>query len=134
MVSTNFAGTVCPDFPRCFGSWWPGGTFLISLQMSHRLLGFALAAFIFIFSVMSVNYTGGMHTRRAARFLPALVLLQIILGAINVRYALPPIATLLHLANAIAMFALALLSCFELSAASKYSRESAAVSNNVLVN
>jgi cytochrome c oxidase assembly protein subunit 15 len=108
MVSTNFAGTVCPDFPRCFGAWVPAWNYAVWLQMSHRYMGFLLAFTMIAWSFWNLKKgTLGLHTALAARSFPLLVLIQFVLGMINVYAALPAWSTVLHLANALLMFVLA---------------------------
>ncbi len=113
MVSTNGAGLVCPDFPQCFGMWWPPYSYLVNLQMTHRYLAFVLALFIFALSALSLRAMLPPITRWAMRLLPTLVTVQILLGIANVMFYLPVWASVAHLANAVAMYSLALCATLE---------------------
>lgn len=114
MVSTNGAGLVCPDFPQCFGMWWPPYSFLVNLQMTHRYFAFVIAVGIFMFSAVSLRATLPPLTRWTIRLLPTLVTAQIALGIANVFYYLPVWASVAHLANAVTMYALSLAASLEL--------------------
>ena len=114
MVSTNGAGLVCPDFPQCFGMWWPPYSFLVNIQMTHRYFAFAIALGIFMFSALSMRLVLPPLTRWAVRLLPILVVGQILLGIANIFYYLPVWASVGHLANAVTMYAISLTATFEL--------------------
>jgi len=106
MVSSNYAGLVCPDFPTCHGKWLPIQSFLIWLQMSHRYLAFLVTAYIiFLYLFCSWNRLSPL-VRRTTRIMPVLVIFQIGLGVINVYFLIPSWASALHLANALVMFSL----------------------------
>ncbi len=115
MVSSNYAGLACPDFPTCFGSWVPALHFPMVIQMLHRGIAFAL----FAGSIGLAYHAGKIElpplARLAARMLPALIALQILLGMVNVFMALPVWASVAHLANATLMFALMVLGSLELA-------------------
>jgi cytochrome c oxidase assembly protein subunit 15 len=107
-VSTNHAGLVCPDFPKCHGQWLPSGSFLINLQMFHRFIAFFLLAFALFINFMHIGVNFSAKLKLVIRSLPTLVLFQIFLGMINIYYYLPTWATVAHLANALVLFTLSL--------------------------
>lgn len=128
MVSTNYAGLACPDFPKCHGQWVPPFNFHLWLQVAHRLLGILVG----LLSIM-VAYTGWkaleahwendrlanlsrssrslkrmVYIRRVLFLLPGLIAFQILLGVLNVLYFLPTSITVMHLANAVGIYTLTL--------------------------
>lgn len=112
-VSTHYAGTVCPDFPTCFGQWFPSYQPAVWLQMSHRYLAYVVAALIVGWCVVEKRGRLSFHSRKAVRWLPILVSAQIVLGMINVYAGVPAWASVLHLANALFMFSLSLAAAME---------------------
>ncbi len=114
LVSSNRAGLICPDFPTCYGSWWPTHSFLVTLQMSHRYLGYLVALLAAILPFVAMGWVRSPWTRRATRIIPFLVLLQIILGVVNLYWAIPVWASVAHLANALLIFFLSFSAFTEL--------------------
>jgi cytochrome c oxidase assembly protein subunit 15 len=127
MVSTNYAGLACPDFPKCHDQWIPPLNFHLWLQVIHRLLGMIiviLALFLAIAGVRLLNAyekhlrlngscQGGTLKRigfvKCGLFLmPVMVAFQILLGVLNVFYFLPTSITVMHLANAVAIYTIVL--------------------------
>lgn len=131
MVSTNYAGLACPDFPKCHGQWIPPLNFHLWLQVIHRMVGVGVAFFsIFVAFAgwSSVNkyvasfrlHFGEDYTlndvfkrvifiKRVVCIIPFMICLQIVLGVINVFYFLPTSITVLHLAHGVAIYVLALM-------------------------
>jgi cytochrome c oxidase assembly protein subunit 15 len=109
LVSTNHAGLACPDFPTCRGEWLPPLTGamngLVGLQMAHRAGAYALALLVAWVGWRARRATDPRLVATAA-LAPALVVLQIVLGAFNVLLAVPVWITAAHLATAALLFAL----------------------------
>ncbi|MDP2600555.1 MAG: COX15/CtaA family protein [Deltaproteobacteria bacterium] len=106
MVATSHAGLVCPDFPTCNGLWIPPLEGLVAWQFFHRLTAF------FIFGFVVILFFGKWRMR-SVRWLVALVFLQMILGIANVLLELPFWIRVAHLATAVLIFLMALLSSYE---------------------
>lgn len=134
MVSTNRAGLVCPDFPTCYGSWWPTHSFLVGLQMSHRYLGYLVALFIVMLPFVAMGWVRSAWTRRATRILPLLVLFQILLGVVNLYWAIPVWASVAHLANALLILFMSFAAFSELYFLSKNSDKVQELKHKAAVN
>ncbi|WP_347989257.1 signal recognition particle-docking protein FtsY [Methylomonas sp. AM2-LC] len=138
-VSSNYAALACSDFPRCNGSWWPTADYEGALNLLHGLvvgdasildsaaqlaahtlhrLG-AAVSFILLFLLMLVatDQKYPPAVRRSGTLLSVLLLLQIVLGILNIKYSLPLWTAIAH--NAFA--ALLMLPLLGIYFYSKYS-------------
>ena len=118
IVSSHGAGLACPDFPTCLGDWWPGLSGIQGLHFVHRLG--AATAFVFVSSFAWLMLTSKPAKMAARRLRPLglgiliLLLTQISLGIGNVVFHLPVAMSVAHLAVAEALFALILISRYEI--------------------
>ncbi len=107
-VASNFAALVCTDFPYCHGQFIPTLHGIIGLQIIHRLGAYALFLLVLSFFLWT-NWRGLTgEIRKRSQQLMVLVAFQVVLGIANVVYLNPPIITVLHLATAMLMLAVAL--------------------------
>jgi heme A synthase len=102
-VRHSDAGSACPDFPTCLGSWLPHLSGGVLVHYSHRLLAYlivgtiaAVAAAVFIDARLKQH-------RPAALALLVLAVIQIGAGAGVVLSGLNFAATAFHLATALVM-------------------------------
>ncbi len=106
IVSSNYAGPVCADLPKCGGQWWPTQNPQGLIHMAHRFLGiFVLLAF----SAMAIvtKLLNPHHNRVKLIYLSAaLVYIQVAFGIALVFYEMPTWLRVIHLANALLCFAL----------------------------
>jgi cytochrome c oxidase assembly protein subunit 15 len=127
-VSTNFAVLACQSFPQCQANiWWPeadwgqgftllrelghdaqGGYIssqaLVAIHLAHR--AFALLAATGLASLAwALHRHGGAAVRSHARWLTALLLLQVATGTVNVVLSWPLLGALCHTAGAAALLA-----------------------------
>ena len=126
-VSTNYAVLACNEFPLCQGQWWPAmrwsqafelwhplgrssdGQFLslealTAIHIAHRW--FALVVLGVVGAVLwRVRARSQPQARRAARWLLALLAVQVATGLSNVVLEWPLLAALLHTAGATALVA-----------------------------
>lgn len=114
MVSTNHAGLVCPDFPKCHGMWVPPSSFLVNLQVFHRICAYLLLALALLLAIIARGVDLPKRTRLSVKIFPSLLALQIILGVTNVFLQLPMFVRVAHLANGVLIFAFLLSAIFEL--------------------
>lgn len=102
-VRHSGAGSACPDFPTCLGSWLPHLSGGVLIHYSHRVLAYlivgtimAIAAAIFLDGRMKAH-------RRPAIILILLAVVQTGAGAGVVQSGLNFAATAFHLAMALVM-------------------------------
>lgn len=124
-VSTNYAVLACTEFPQCQGRWWPAMDFaqgftlwrplgesgsgqIISFQaitaihIAHRMLAM-LTALVLLALAWRLRRVAALH--KPARYLAALVVLQLLTGLSNVVLGWPLLAALFHTGGAGAMLA-----------------------------
>jgi cytochrome c oxidase assembly protein subunit 15 len=101
LVSSRYAGLVCPEWPTCAnGAWFPSWEGAMGLHLLHRSNGYLLGI---------VLAGAALATRRAGRvgqvmqLAAGLGLAQIVVGVLNVQLALPVEVTGLHSALAAAL-------------------------------
>lgn len=110
LVSTNYAGLVCPDWPLCGGQFIPTLAGEVGLHVMHRLGAYFVA--ITILAVARVVWKSRRQSwmnpkiPKICIWLTLLVLLQIVLGVSNVLFKIPPLITVLHLAVAASLLGL----------------------------
>ncbi|WP_449467996.1 COX15/CtaA family protein [Stenotrophomonas humi] len=129
-VSSNYAALACgggsaslDNFPRCVSQWWPqqnysegftlwrgigvdyeggvlDGASRIAIQMAHRMMAVVVSLYLLVLSVRLFRLPG---MRVWATALGVLVLLQVTLGVLNVKLALPLLVAVLHSGGAVAL-------------------------------
>lgn len=103
VVHGTGSSLACPDWPTCYGSFFPemkGGVFF---EHSHRLVASLVGLLTLI--LCGLCWNKGKQLRRLGLLAVALVIFQGILGGITVLYLLPPAVSTLHLATSMAFFA-----------------------------
>lgn len=115
LVSSNYAGLACPDFPTCFGAWIPPFEGLVRFQFLHRLgaLAATVATFALFFALWRKPITE--RVSNIVWLLPVLVTLQVGLGVGSVLWQLPLPLSVAHLAVAAMLLATALTIRYELT-------------------
>ncbi|MBI5837583.1 MAG: COX15/CtaA family protein [Candidatus Eisenbacteria bacterium] len=104
LVSTQHAGLAAPDFPKLNGEWFPPMVGLVAVQAVHRFGAYALTL-ILLLVAWRAHGSPQREVRAGARLAVALVLVQVVLGALNVLWRIPAWLSALHLANAEAILA-----------------------------
>ncbi|MFZ5478407.1 MAG: COX15/CtaA family protein [Myxococcota bacterium] len=98
LVSSNYAGLACTEWPTCIGGvWFPALDGSVGLQIFHRLGGYTVAALATALFVLGRGHAA-MRTPVSALF--ALVVLQVGLGVANVLLAMPVELAIAHSATA----------------------------------
>lgn len=127
-VSSNYAGIACIGFPRCNGVWLPslnfskgfnlfspvglnyqGGLldsdYRMTIQFIHRVGAVVVASYVSILSIMIILRVKSLLLRRLAMVALCLVIVQFVLGIMNVVYLLPLWVAVAH--NGVAALLLA---------------------------
>ncbi|KRG86804.1 cytochrome oxidase assembly protein [Stenotrophomonas daejeonensis] len=129
-VSANYAALACgggsaalDNFPRCVSQWWPrqnyvegftlwrgigvdyeggvlDGASRIAIQMAHRMTAVVVALYLLALSARMFRLPG---MRGWSSALVVLVLLQVTLGILNVKLALPLAVAVMHNGGAVAL-------------------------------
>lgn len=129
-VSANYAALACgggstalDNFPRCVSQWWPRQDYLegftlwrgigvdyeggvldgasrIAIQMAHRMMASVVALYLLLLSLRMFRLPG---MRGWSSALVLLVLLQVTLGILNVKLALPLAVAVMHNGGAVAL-------------------------------
>lgn len=114
VVARQGYGLACPDWPLCHGRLIPPMRVDVLVEYSHRLVAMfltlcAIASTVRIFRHYPPAY------KKIISLVLALLFVQIILGGLTVLLKLPPIVTIVHLANSLMIFMLflyiTLMSC-----------------------
>jgi cytochrome c oxidase assembly protein subunit 15 len=124
-VSTNYAVLACSEFPLCQGQWWPAMDFargfelwrplgesadgtvlsfqaLTAIHVAHRLLAMLTLSLL---ALLAWRLRRSASVQTPARWLGALVLLQLATGLSNVVLGWPMLAAILHTGGAAALVA-----------------------------
>jgi cytochrome c oxidase assembly protein subunit 15 len=81
LVSSNYAGLACADFPKCNGQWLPVLEGLVGYQVLHRIGAVAATIALTGFSILAwTRMPSKGRAGLALRTIPALLLLQLLLG------------------------------------------------------
>ena len=119
-VSSNYAVLACQDFPACQGNWWPDMDFvggfefwrplglradgsaisfqaLTAIHFFHRLLASITAAGVL---ALLLHLRGRPGLIKPARWLLALLCMQLLTGIANVVMGWPLVGAMLHTAGA----------------------------------
>lgn len=105
-VSATEAGVACPDWPLCYGQILPSISGPVAVHMLHRFAA-AFVGLLIILTAAAAYRTqrGRSDVQAASAIAVGLLVLQVLLGALNVEYRLAPGVTTSHLATAAALFA-----------------------------
>jgi protoheme IX farnesyltransferase len=105
IVRITGSGMGCGDhWPKCNGEWFPPLDLPTMIEIGHRWA----AAIVSILVVALAAWAWRSHRREPRLFRPAmlailLLAIQVLLGAVTVKLALPPEVVIVHLANAMAL-------------------------------
>ena len=102
LVSSNYAGLACIEWPTCNGGvWFPSFEGAIGLQLLHRLGAYTVAGL----AVVLVGAARKDPAARGAGWILGLVIAQITLGIANVLVRMPVELAVAHAATAHALVA-----------------------------
>lgn len=109
-VASTYAGSVCVDWPKCNGMWFPTWAGAIGLQIIHRMIAYFLAvAFVFFAVYMQRSHIRPWVTPqflRLSRWAAIVVCVQVVVGVLNLVLYIPPAMTVLHQTVAVVLLAI----------------------------
>ena len=107
IVRITGSGMGCGDhWPRCNGEWFPPLDLPTLIEIGHRWA--AALVSVLVLAVAAVawrRHRAGPALRNPATLALGLLVLQVLLGAVTVKLALPPWVIITHLANAMLLLA-----------------------------
>ena len=110
MVSGLGAGLACPDWPLCFGSFFPEINFPIFMEHGHRVLGLFVTIFFAFLAKERLTFYKGIH-KLIPIICSILLAIQIVAGALVVILQLETNITTFHFGNAMVIFILIYTMC-----------------------
>ena len=112
-LAASHGGLACPDFPTCFGTWFPHMQGLVSLQMFHRF-GAYLVVVVLALLLLKASREQISDRLRTFLLLTCLALcVQFLLGATNVWFELPQFLRIAHSGGASLLFVLLVMGNYE---------------------
>lgn len=122
LVASTYAGSVCVDWPLCNGKWVPTWKGAIGLQVIHRFFAYGLVVLFLglaswaMFSAKAKS-TVPARVRNLYLFAGATVVLQTVVGILNLLFYIPPHITVPHQTLAMILLGITLKLHFEARAA-----------------
>jgi len=107
IVHSSGSSLACPDWPLCYGQFFPEMRGGVAIEHSHRLLASFIGLLTIALVVMSTRQPE-RGLKRLAMLALALVIIQGVLGGITVLYQLPTAISTTHLAISMLFFSLIL--------------------------
>lgn len=108
MVHATGSSLACPDWPLCYGQFFPSMEGGVLYEHGHRLVAFAVSVLTVALAVVVWRRRREPVLRGGALLAVALVLFQAALGALTVIWKLPLVVSSGHLATSMAFFSLLL--------------------------
>jgi len=108
LVRAHEAGLACPDWPLCFGEFVPAFDLRVAFEYSHRVLAGSVSLAFAALSIAAWRRGASVATRRCIAVGAAVLLVQVLLGALTVWHLLASWTVTSHLVTGNA-FALTLL-------------------------
>lgn len=123
-VNPTGSSLACPDWPTCYGSFFPEMTGGVVYEHSHRIVATLVGA---LTVALAIAIFVARKQDRAARWMGVgavvLVIFQGVLGGVTVLMRLPTLVSTSHLAAALLFFALTIYLCFRLRPGADEGRE-----------
>src|SRR5687768_10076056 len=107
IVRITGSGMGCGDhWPRCNGEWFPPLDLPTMIEIGHRWAAALVSLVVLAMAgVAWIRHRSEPALRNPATLALVILLVQVLLGAITVKLALPPTVVIIHLANAMLLLA-----------------------------
>jgi protoheme IX farnesyltransferase len=111
VVRITGSGMGCGDhWPRCNGEWFPPLDLPTMIEIGHRWAAALVSIVVLaVASVGWIRHRSEPYLRNPATLALGLLVVQVLLGAVTVKLALPPWVVIIHLANAMVLLAVLLV-------------------------
>jgi heme o synthase len=111
VVRITGSGMGCGEhWPRCNGEWFPPLDLPTMIEIGHRWAAALVSLFVLGLALVAwVNHRTEPRLRNPATLALGLLILQVLLGPVIVKLALPPEVIIVHLANAMILLATLLI-------------------------
>ncbi|MEY2668556.1 MAG: protoheme farnesyltransferase, partial [Pseudomonadota bacterium] len=106
MVHATGSSLACPDWPLCYGQFFPAMEGGVLYEHGHRLVALAVSLLTVALAVVVWRRRRETAVRVGSLLAVLLVLFQASLGALTVIWKLPLIVSSAHLATSMAFFSL----------------------------
>src|SRR3954466_16382632 len=107
VVRITGSGMGCGEhWPRCHGKWFPPLDLPTMIEIGHRWAAALVSLVVLALTAVAwVRHRNEPRLRTPATLASILLIVQVLLGAVTVKLALPPWVVITHLANAMALLA-----------------------------
>jgi protoheme IX farnesyltransferase len=107
VVRITGSGMGCGEhWPRCHGEWFPPLDLPTMIEIGHRWAAALVSLVVLALGAVAwVRHRNEPRLRTPATLATVLLVVQVLLGAVTVKLALPPWVVITHLANAMALLA-----------------------------
>ncbi len=111
IVRITGSGMGCGDhWPRCDGEWFPPLDLPTLIESSHRWFAAVVSLLVASIAVVALRrHRSEPELRNPAILAAALLVAQVLLGAVTVKLVLPPSVVITHFANAMVLLAVLLV-------------------------
>lgn len=118
VVRITGSGMGCGDhWPLCNGEWFPPLDLPTLIEIGHRWAAALVSILVLAMTAVAwIRHRGERRLTTPATLALVLLVAQVLLGAVTVKLALPPWVVITHLANAMALLAVILLTALRAGA------------------
>ncbi len=118
VVRITGSGMGCGDhWPRCNGEWFPPLDLPTMIEIGHRWAAALVSLVVLLtFGVAWTRHRADRRLRNPATLALVVLAAQVLLGAVTVKLALPPWVVVAHLANAMVLLAVIMVTALRATA------------------
>ena len=121
IVRITGSGMGCGEhWPRCNGEWFPPLDLPTLIEISHRWAAAVVSVLVLAVAMVALRrHRSEPALRNPALLAAAILVIQVLLGAVTVKLVLPPSVIITHFANAMLLLAALLVVALRSSAATR---------------